>query len=129
MVVTIIIDMSIWCKMKKVLLVIAVIAVIALFVVTNTLWKGFFGDYELWDEHDWTDLSYEVIRGDGEEFSAELVGPQRFKVKYTGDYDLEAILTFKDGKETGKYQFILHEKSDPTNDGMYVDSELIEIEQ
>lgn len=94
---------------QKILAIGLVVAIVAWFVITNTVLAGFTGTYHLHDNMDWNRITYKVTQGDADKFSAELAGPQKLKVKYKGEYDFKAEITFETASgETGRYELLIY---------------------
>ena len=114
---------------KNILIVAAVlIAVIAWFVISNTLLKGHEATIILHDG-DWTTVSWSVREGDADRFTAELTPPRRLKVRYTGEGDLTAAFTL--GDSAGNFQdytLRIYREPDLTADTYTVRTDFIRAE-
>lgn len=115
---------------RKIMAAVAAAAVAAWFIIFNTVLSGYSGTYHLHDGHEWTQLSWEVLNGDADQFTAELAGPQKLKVSYKGEYELAVLLTLKDNAGNSScYELKLFEETVPPDNTLEVQTEFTLLEK
>lgn len=115
---------------KKIWIIIALVAIIAWFVISNVFMTGYTGTFSLNNDHTWTMKEYTVLEGDGGKFDARITDGNKLKVSYDGDYELKAEIILKNEfDETVFYELRLYKQPDFTNDTWEICAELNKVDR
>lgn len=105
--------------LKKILIGVGALAVIAWFVIANVFMTKYTGTFHMKDGGNWTKVTAEIEEGDADKFTAEMKDGQTLKVSYDGKFELRAVLTFTDGNgKTARYSLWVYQAHAAGEDGL-----------
>ena len=100
-------------RLPNLFTIIILLLCVAFFIIGNLFFAGSSDTIGLSDGKDWERVSYEVIKGNADQFKAELLGPQKVKITYRGNdaSNIEAMITLKDPEGTEyTYRYYTYEE-------------------
>lgn len=104
-------------------LIITVVLVAAVILLVRNQPKNTF-TFRLESGHEWSEVSYVLLKGNNSKFSAEIVDGKKLKVVNDSDDETEAYITVTEADGISMtYSLVLYWEYDMTNESSYMESD------